>query len=91
MGIMISLYFLLIPFPLTGKGQNRGAPEQIKTSPLPSSFPVAGKESDIDASLFHQTIFEGAHEGPSAAEPQPKRKRHCTTKDAKGTKEKIEM
>jgi len=40
-----------------------GAPEQIKTSPLPSSFPVEGKESDIDASLFHHTIFEGAHEG----------------------------
>src|SRR5262245_47685587 len=52
----------LIPFPLTGKGQDRCAPEQIKTSPLPSSFPIEGKESDIDASLLHHTIFEGAHE-----------------------------
>ena len=48
----------LIPFPLTGKGQDRGAPEQIKTSPLPSSFPVEGKESDIDASLLHHTILK---------------------------------
>jgi hypothetical protein len=65
----------LIPFPLTGKGQDRGAPEQIKTSPLPSSFPVEGKESDIDASLLHHTIFEEAHEG---------RRNHFSRKGAKG-------
>ena len=54
---------------------DRGAPEQIKTSPLPSSFPVEGKESDIDASLLHHTIFEEAHEG---------RRNHFSRKGAKG-------
>ncbi len=32
------------PFPLMGKGRDRGAPEPIELTPLPLSFPVKGKE-----------------------------------------------
>ena len=40
----LSLHRIWTPFPLTGKGRDRGALEPIKQSPLPLSFPVEGKE-----------------------------------------------
>jgi hypothetical protein len=38
------LHRIWTPFPLMGKGRDRGAREPINQSPLPLSFPVEGKE-----------------------------------------------
>jgi hypothetical protein len=45
------------PFPLMGKGRDRGAREPIKQSPLPLSFPVEGKDlvsAQPPVDLFHK-------------------------------------
>jgi hypothetical protein len=40
------------PFPLDGESRERGAREPNRTSPLPLSFPVKGKDQDAVAGRF---------------------------------------
>jgi hypothetical protein len=67
------------PFPLMGKGRDRGAREPIRTI-TPTFVPSRGRIRTLSPVGFFigrplarpDPIFEGGQEGPKAAEPQPK-------------------